>query len=97
MKSKFTLLQRKRRQLLRWNTSIDVSSALRHIESQIDQLCENSADILALRSGFYKKLYTPGPIDLDAVTTLLNSLPEPTSYDPETNADLLSHWSADKY
>jgi hypothetical protein len=44
---------------------------------------------------FYDKLYTPGPIDPDAVTTLLNSFPEPTSYDPETNADLLSRWSAD--
>ncbi|KAG1376463.1 hypothetical protein G6F61_007578 [Rhizopus arrhizus] len=99
MKSKFSLLQRKHRQLLRWNTSIDVSSALHHIESQIDQLSENSADILALHSGirgqFYDKLHTPGPIDPNAVTTLLNSFPEPTSYDPETNADLLSRWSAD--
>ncbi|KAG1145991.1 hypothetical protein G6F37_010102 [Rhizopus arrhizus] len=141
----YNLLQRKRGQLLCWNTSLDIFSALHHIKSQIDQLSENSADILALRSGvrwrergeglnvyffctiklqqqkqannmlqnqngatvttlphptecarqFYEKLYTPDPIDPDAVTTLLNSLPEPTDYHLETNAGVLTHRSAD--
>ncbi|EIE77312.1 hypothetical protein RO3G_02016 [Rhizopus delemar RA 99-880] len=42
---------KKRQQLLRWSTSIDVSSALHHAESQIDQVSEDSEGILALRSG----------------------------------------------
>ncbi|EIE75892.1 hypothetical protein RO3G_00596 [Rhizopus delemar RA 99-880] len=139
-------LQRQRHKLIRHHQHEHAAEALSHIEAQLDQIAEFSANTLALRSGlrwrehgersnsyfyktirtrtqkqaihellslegylvrspnqlndcakqFYEQLYSPDPIEYDALEELLTQIPTSTCFDTATNNALTTEWTEEE-
>lgn len=70
-------------------------TSISSLQSSNGELVDEPSALTQCAQEYYEQLYSPDPIDCDAIESLLSNIPADVRVDPASSASLLQPWTAD--